>query len=58
MNNAGILIAILIAAAGGILLVLGLAYQPPEPGSAKPVRAKRTTPRFSRQQQMWGYRIP
>ena len=53
MNTAGILIAILVAAAGGILIVLGLAYQPPEPGSAKPVRAKRTTPRFSRQQQMW-----
>ena len=33
MNTAGILIAILVAAAGGILIVLGLAYQPPEPGS-------------------------
>ena len=53
MNTAGILIAILIAAAGSILVVFGLAYQAPEPGTAKPVRSKRTTPLFSRQQQLW-----
>jgi Flp pilus assembly protein TadB len=54
MNTAGILIAILIAAAGGILIVFGIAYQAPDPTAAKPIRSKRTTPLFSRQQQMWG----
>lgn len=53
MNTAGILISILVAVVGGILLVLGLTYQPPEAGAAKPVRTKRTTPRFSRQQRVW-----
>lgn len=53
MNTAGILISILVAVVGGILLVLGLTHQPPEAGAAKPVRTKRTTPRFSRQQRVW-----
>jgi len=54
MNNAGLLIAILVAAAGGILIVLGLASQAPDPTMAKPIRSKKTKARFSRQQQVWG----
>lgn len=53
MNSSGILVSIIVAAVGGILIVLGLAYQPPAPGTAKPVRARKTVRRFSRQQQMW-----
>jgi Flp pilus assembly protein TadB len=54
MNTAGILASIIVAVIGGIIIVLGIAYQPPAPGSAKPVRSKRSTPLLSRQQQVWG----
>lgn len=52
MNQAGIVLAILVAVAGGIIVVLGLTYQP-KPTTTRPIRSKRTTLRLTRQQQLW-----
>ena len=54
MNEAGLLIAILAAATGGILVVLGLTYKAPDDAAAKPIRSKRTTPLISSSQRLWG----
>lgn len=53
MNQAGIAIFLLVGMVGGVLVVLGLTYQPAQTVAARPVRSKRNGPLLTRQQKTW-----